>query len=57
MIEVLSGSCEFTLAGKPALLKTGNFLYMPPNLPHAVKATEQFSMLLTLVTAAPPVSP
>jgi quercetin dioxygenase-like cupin family protein len=21
---------------------------MPPNLPHAVKATEQFSMLLTL---------
>ena len=57
MIEVLSGSCEFTLAGKPAILKTGNFLYMPPNLPHAVKATEQFSMLLTLVTAAPPTSP
>jgi quercetin dioxygenase-like cupin family protein len=23
-------------------------LYMPPNLPHAAKATQQFSMLLTL---------
>jgi len=28
-------------------------LYMPPNLRHAVKATEQFSMLLTLFKPAP----
>jgi len=48
MIQVLSGQCEFSLAGKPHPLKTGDLLYMPPNLPHAVKATEQFSMLLTL---------
>ena len=25
---------------------------MPPNLPHAVKATEKFSMLLTLLKPA-----
>jgi quercetin dioxygenase-like cupin family protein len=48
MIQVLSGQCEFSLAGKPHPLKTGDLLYMPPNLPHAVRATEQFSMLLTL---------
>jgi len=48
MIQVLSGQCEFLLAGKPHPLKTGDLLYMPPNLPHAVRATEQFSMLLTL---------
>jgi quercetin dioxygenase-like cupin family protein len=48
LIQVLSGQCEFSLAGKPHTLKTGDLLYMPPNLPHAVKATEQFSMLLTL---------
>ena len=48
LIQILSGQCEFSLAGKPHPLKTGDLLYMPPNLPHAVKATEQFSMLLTL---------
>jgi quercetin dioxygenase-like cupin family protein len=47
-IQVLSGECEFSLAGKPHALKSGDLLYMPPHLPHAVKATNQFSMLLTL---------
>jgi quercetin dioxygenase-like cupin family protein len=48
VIQILSGECEFFLAGKPNLLKAGDLLYMPPNLPHAVKATQEFSMLLTL---------
>jgi quercetin dioxygenase-like cupin family protein len=48
LIQILSGECEFSLAGQPHQLKAGNFLYMPPHLPHAVKATTQFSMLLTL---------
>jgi quercetin dioxygenase-like cupin family protein len=48
VIQILSGECEFSLADKPHTLKTGDLLYMPPNLPHAVKATTQFSMLLTL---------
>ena len=48
VIQILSGECEFSLAGKPRPMKTGDLLYMPPNLPHAVRATKQFSMLLTL---------
>ena len=48
LIQILSGECEFSLAGIPHTLKTGDLLYMPPNLPHSVKATQQFSMLLTL---------
>ena len=48
MIQMLAGECEFSLAGKPHPLKAGDLLYMPPNLAHAVKATTQFSMLLTL---------
>lgn len=48
LIQILSGECEFSLAGKTRALKAGDLLYMPPNLPHAVKATRQFSMLLTL---------
>ena len=52
LIQILSGQCEFSLAGKPHPLKAGDVLYMPPNLPHAAKATEQFSMLLTLFKPA-----
>jgi quercetin dioxygenase-like cupin family protein len=48
LIQILSGECEFSLAGKPHQLKAGNLLYLPPNLAHAVRATKQFSMLLTL---------
>src|ERR1041384_3205799 len=48
LIQILSGECEFSLAGKPHAMKSGDVIYMPPDLPHAVKATSQFSMLLTL---------
>ena len=47
-VQILSGECVFSLAGKPHPVKAGDFIYMPPNLPHAVRATTQFSMLLTL---------
>ena len=48
LIQILSGACEFSLAGVPRNLTIGDMLYMPPNLPHSLKATQQFSMLLTL---------
>ena len=48
LIQILSGECELSLAGKPHTVKAGDLIYMPPNLPHAVKASRQFSMLLTL---------
>ena len=48
LVQMLSGECEFSLAGEPHQLKAGDLLYMPPNLPHAAKATTKFSMLLTL---------
>ncbi len=52
LIQILSGECDFMLAGQSHLLKAGDLLYMPPDLPHAVKATQQFSMLLTLFKPA-----
>ena len=48
VIQILSGECEFSLAGQPHSLKAGDLLYMPPDLRHAVKAATPFSMLLTL---------
>jgi quercetin dioxygenase-like cupin family protein len=52
-VQILSGECEFSLSGRVHLLKAGDFLYMPPSEPHAVKATSQFSMLLTLSKPLP----
>lgn len=48
LIQILNGECDFALAGKRHALKAGDALYMQPNVPHAVRATTQFSMLLTL---------
>lgn len=48
VVQILSGECEFSLGGTPHPVKAGDLIYMPPNLPHALKATSQFSMLLTL---------
>ena len=48
VVQVLSGECDFSLNGQSHALKAGDLLYMPPGLPHAVKATRKFSMLLTL---------
>ena len=52
VVQILSGECEFFMAGKPHALKSGDLIYQPPHLPHAVTATKQFSMLLTLSPAA-----
>jgi quercetin dioxygenase-like cupin family protein len=51
LVQVLSGECEFSLGSTWHKLKAGDLVHMPPNLPHAVKATKAFSMLLTLIKA------
>jgi quercetin dioxygenase-like cupin family protein len=49
LVQILSGACEFSLAGKKTPLRAGDLLHMPPGLSHAVLATEAFSMLLTTI--------
>jgi quercetin dioxygenase-like cupin family protein len=53
-IQVLAGRSEWTVAGEPKTLSAGDFLHLPPGTPHAVRAPEAFSMLLTLVREAAP---
>ena len=48
LVQMLSGRCEFTAAGKSHVLSTGDLLHLPPGASHAVHALEKFSMLLTL---------
>ena len=54
IVQVLSGECGLTCGGKLHALKAGDLLCLPPGLPHAVKATTQFSMLLLLSKAGIP---
>jgi quercetin dioxygenase-like cupin family protein len=57
LIQILSGECEFLLADERRELKAGDLLFMPANLRHAVRATKQFSMLLTLSKPDQPTAP
>ena len=49
LVFSLDGEVEVTLSGKVVLLKKGEMVIMPANKPHALKATRQFKMLLTMV--------
>ncbi len=49
MIEVTDGKGEVTVGGKPFILKAGEAIIMPANIPHAVKAVEKFKMVLTMI--------
>ncbi len=56
LIQVLAGTGEFFFNDAWHLLEPGSWLHLPPDHPHAVRATEAFTMLLTLC-AAPASSP
>lgn len=47
LVQVLSGCGDFTFDGQTRLLKAGDLLHFPPRLPHAVRAIEDMTMLLT----------
>jgi quercetin dioxygenase-like cupin family protein len=49
LVQVLDGRGEFTVGGKVHELSPGQTLLMPANIPHAVRATARFKMLLTML--------
>lgn len=52
LVHVVEGEAEILISGKSFQLKAGQAIIMPANEPHAVKATGQFKMLLTMMRAA-----
>jgi len=52
LVQILSGTCNFSVGNTLHTLKTGDLLHLPPNAPHSVTAPEAFSMLLTQITEA-----
>lgn len=52
MVQIIDGEAEITIAGELHQMKAGEMIIMPANKPHALKATKQFKMLLTMVREA-----
>ena len=50
LVQILSGTCAFSVGGAVHTLETGDLLHLPPGAPHSVTAPEAFSMLLTQIT-------
>jgi quercetin dioxygenase-like cupin family protein len=46
MVHVLEGSVEIKIGGKPFILNKDDFIIMPGNVTHALKAKERFKMIL-----------
>lgn len=49
MVQVLDGEAEITIGEKVIVVKAGETVIMPSDVPHALEAREAFKMLLTVV--------
>ena len=49
LAHVLDGEAEIKISGKPYHLKAGDAIVMPADEPHALRATQRFKMLLTMI--------
>lgn len=49
MVHILDGTAEITIGDNKFLVKEGETIVMPANVPHALFAKEQFKMILTVV--------
>ena len=48
-VIIIEGSAKITIDGKDVLLKEGQMIIMPANIPHALEAIEPFKMLLIMI--------
>jgi quercetin dioxygenase-like cupin family protein len=49
LATILSGKAEITVGGEPTLAVAGDAVFMPANVPHALKAVEAFKMFLVMI--------
>lgn len=51
LLQVVDGKAEIIISGNSFHLQAGETIILPADEPHAVKATSQFKMLLTMIRA------
>jgi quercetin dioxygenase-like cupin family protein len=49
LVQLLDGKAEIIIGGTPHNLMAGQNIILPANIPHALKATERFKMMLTMI--------
>jgi len=49
LVQVLDGKVEITIGGIQNSLLAGQYIILPANIPHALKAIEKFKMMLTMI--------
>jgi quercetin dioxygenase-like cupin family protein len=49
LVQILEGEAQVTISGRPFDLQAGESIIMPADDPHALKATQRFKMLLTMI--------
>jgi quercetin dioxygenase-like cupin family protein len=49
LVYMVDGKAEIMISGNPNVLEKGDIIVMPANKPHALKALEQFKMMLIMV--------
>ncbi len=52
LVQVLEGTVELTIGGQAVPATPGEAVLMPAHVPHAVRATSRFKMLLSMVREA-----
>ena len=51
LLQMLDGEAKIIISGKSFPMQAGETIILPADEPHAVKATKQFKMLLTMIRA------
>ncbi|MFH1594115.1 MAG: cupin domain-containing protein [Candidatus Omnitrophota bacterium] len=50
LVQIIDGTAEIIISGKPFVLKAGEMIIMPANKPHSLKAAEsRFKMMLVMI--------
>ncbi len=49
IMTVTDGIAEVSIGGTPHLVRTGEMIIMPANIPHSLQAKQRFKMVLTMI--------
>ena len=49
IIQLLDGEAEITIGEKPIKVQAGQSIILPANIPHSLKASERFKMILIMI--------
>lgn len=49
VVSVVDGKAEVVIDGVSNMLEAGETIVMPANMPHSLRAVEQFKMVLTMI--------